>query len=287
MNWLAEIPRVAEMIWVKLESDPTPLKDGIILKMICGSFYLPKESESRSVLGEDAHFICAEKNTIGVADGVGGWAKYGVDAREYARKLMENSVMAVRNQHRKSGDVDVDPIRVLHEAYANTKNIDGTSTACIVTLGDEGKTLHAVNVGDSGFMIFRENKYVYISPIRQSYFNCPLQLGKGSDDSPQSATEIKVRVLRPGDVIVLATDGLLDNVSPGEIEKVLEENNTIDGFVEPEMLARIIAERLALRNSEDARRLTPFAIAAHKAGVDHIGGKMDDITVIVGQILAP
>ncbi|KAM5587325.1 putative protein phosphatase 2C 55 [Rosa sericea] len=285
MNWLSKIPRVAEIIWVQLESDPTPLKEGTILKMVCGSFYLPKESENRSLLGEDAHFICAEENTIGVADGVGGWAKYGVDAGEYARKLMDNSVMAVHNQHRKSGDVDVDPIQILHEAYGNTKNIAGTSTACIVTLSDEGRTLHAVNVGDSGFMVFRDKKCVYISPIRQVYFNCPLQLGTGSGNTPQSATEIKVKVLRPGDVIVLGTDGLLDNVSPGEIEKVLEEN-TIEGFVEPEMLAWIIAERLALRNSEDAGRLTPFSIAAHKAGVEHIGGKRDDITVIVGQILA-
>lgn len=279
MNLLSKMPRVAEIIWKELEScEPSQLKEGTIMKMVCGSFYLSKESENRSVLGEDAHFICAEENTIGVADGVGGWALSGVDAGEYARKLMDNSAMAVHNQHRKSG---VDPKEVLHEAYANTKNILGTSTACIVTFNNKDGTLHAVNVGDSGFMLFRDNKCVYESPIRQHYFNCPLQLGTGSNDGPQSATEIKVKVLRPGDVIVLGTDGLLDNVSPGEIEKVLEENT----IVEPEMLAWIIAEQLAFRNSEDVNRLTPFAIAAHEAGVEHIGGKRDDVTVIVGHII--
>ena len=35
--------------------------------------------------GEDAHFICADEQALGVADGVGGWADVGVNAREYSR----------------------------------------------------------------------------------------------------------------------------------------------------------------------------------------------------------
>ena len=43
--------------------------------------------------GEDAHFFCS--NAVGVADGVGGWAQYGVDAGEYARQLMTAGKEAV------------------------------------------------------------------------------------------------------------------------------------------------------------------------------------------------
>ncbi|KAH0981056.1 hypothetical protein GBA52_008233 [Prunus armeniaca] len=32
--------------------------------------------------GEDADFICHDAQTIGVADGVGGWARKGVDTGE-------------------------------------------------------------------------------------------------------------------------------------------------------------------------------------------------------------
>ena len=124
-----------------------------VLKMDCGAYYLPKENQ-----GDDAHFICVEEQTIGVADGVGGWKKWGVDSGEYSRELMRNSRKSVHNQHK--GGQEIDPIRVLEKAYSNTKHVKlGSSTACIVTLkntkgGGSGKaTLHAANIGDSGFKL--------------------------------------------------------------------------------------------------------------------------------------
>ncbi|KAK9936995.1 hypothetical protein M0R45_013814 [Rubus argutus] len=216
------------------------------MKMVCGSFYLSKDQRDWPVEGEDAHFICAEENTIGVADGVGGCRKHGIDSGVYARKLMNNAVTAVHNQHRISGDSNVDPRKVLNEAYANTKDVDGLSTACIVALNNRDGKLHAVNVGDSGFMFFRNNKFMYKSPIQQHGFNCPFNLGRNAENGPQSAEEIKP----------------------------------------VELLAWIIAEQLALRNSEDVNRFSPYSIASYKAGKERIGGKVDDITVIVGHIIA-
>ncbi|CAL2268265.1 unnamed protein product [Prunus armeniaca] len=42
-------------------------------------------------LGEDAHFICHDAQTIGVADGIGSWARKGVNAGEYVRGLMNHT----------------------------------------------------------------------------------------------------------------------------------------------------------------------------------------------------
>ncbi|KAI7980591.1 putative protein phosphatase 2C 55 [Camellia lanceoleosa] len=42
------------------------------LKIDAGSLYLSKDDELKP-RGDDAHFIYAEKPTIGLADGVGGW----------------------------------------------------------------------------------------------------------------------------------------------------------------------------------------------------------------------
>ncbi|KAL7247097.1 hypothetical protein ACSBR2_002083 [Camellia fascicularis] len=67
------------------------------LKIEARSLYLPKDDELKP-RGDDAHFIYAKKQTIGLADGVGGWTKRGVDAGEYARQLMTNSLIAVHNQ---------------------------------------------------------------------------------------------------------------------------------------------------------------------------------------------
>lgn len=67
-----------------------------------------------------------------MADGVGGWADVGVNAGEYARELMYNSVKAIREVP----DGDIDPLRVLERAHATT-NAMGSSTACIIALKNE------------------------------------------------------------------------------------------------------------------------------------------------------
>ncbi|KAA8545648.1 hypothetical protein F0562_020901 [Nyssa sinensis] len=244
------------------------------MKMIAGAFYIPKKNKLNT-LGDDAHFICEEKQTIGVADGVGGWAKKGVDAGEYARELMTNAVIAIGNE---PGDHGVDPKRVLTEAYYNTDAI-GSSTACIITLN--GHCLHIANVGDSGFLLLREGAEIYRSPVQQHYFNCPYQLGKSNiSDHPNLAQVFKVAV-RPGDVIVVGTDGLFDNMFDHQIEDVVKMG--IDEGIEPQKIAWALAEH-AFHYSMEEEAPTPFAEAAKEAGMKHCGGKVDDITVIVGYI---
>lgn len=82
--------------------------------------------------GEDAHFICADQQAIGVADGVGGWADVGINAGEFARELMSNSVSAIQEEPMGS----VDPAKVLEKAHSSIK-AKGSSTACIISLTNE------------------------------------------------------------------------------------------------------------------------------------------------------
>ncbi|KAF7147377.1 hypothetical protein RHSIM_Rhsim03G0031800 [Rhododendron simsii] len=284
--------------------------------MVAGSLYLPKEDKQKP-RGEDAHFMCIEEQTIGVADGVGGWAKTGVDAGEYSRELMTNSTIAVLNQPEGA----VDPKQVLNEAYSNTK-ARGSSTACIIALN--GHSLRAVNMGDSGFMVVRGGRVIYQSPIQQWSFNCPYQLGSSKKDHPDLAmvcklityvlflsclsfwsssskieipyflfegfnvlgflgTELELEV-EAGDVVVAGTDGLLDNMHPSEIEEIIRPCLAEDTDSDPQQLAESIAN-LALYNSFDKYADTPYARAARKAGHSHRrGGKVDDITVIVALL---
>lgn len=98
------------------------------VNIVSGSFYLPKDNISKPE-GDDAHFICEEKQSIGVADGVGGWTDKGVNAGDYARELMINSVNALHTEPKGA----VDPRRVLSQAHLNTK-LPGSSTACLLSL---------------------------------------------------------------------------------------------------------------------------------------------------------
>ncbi|KAI5327833.1 hypothetical protein L3X38_027229 [Prunus dulcis] len=97
------------------------------------------------------------------------------------------------------------------------------------------------------------------SSTQQRSFNCPYQLGNCvGGDCPEAAEEFEVEELRPGDIIVLGTDGLLDNIFASEIEEV------------------IVAYEVS----------GPFQMDVQKAGREHVGGKIDDITVVVARVLA-
>ncbi|KAK4841120.1 hypothetical protein QYF36_026351 [Acer negundo] len=251
------------------------------LDMIMGSFYIPKEYHLRpESKGQDSHFLFQEKNTFGLADGVGGWIKKGIDSGEYSRQLMNNSLIALNQETRGQ----VNPTRVLEEAYYVTKS-PGSSTACIITLNDDDHCLHVVNVGDSGFLVFRNRKCIFQSPIQQHGFNHLYQLGCSSQfgDGVDVAIEIVVSV-QSGDIVIAGTDGLLDNIFPSEIEEILMKAQDEDVHLTPADLALTIAE-YALYNSLDKYSESPFSRAAHLAGKNHVGGKIDDITVVVAEII--
>ncbi|XP_010262929.1 PREDICTED: probable protein phosphatase 2C 55 [Nelumbo nucifera] len=200
-------------------------KRNMILK--AGSFYIPKKNALKPQ-GEDAHFICPQQQAFGVADGVGGWVKQGVDSGEYARELMKNSTIALQAEPEDAVDLE----RVLRVACSNTNAI-GSSTACIMQLFNE--CLHAVNVGDSGFLVIRDGKIFYSSPIQQHKFNCPYQLGNNPKcDQPNSAMVLKVPI-KLGDVIVAGTDGLFDNLYKHEIVEDVIQGTRFMG-VDPQLV---------------------------------------------------
>lgn len=97
----------------------------------CASIVQSKDKKQKP-LGEDAYFISPEGQSFGVADGVGGWTKRGIDAGEYARQLMENSKSSIICQPKGF----IDPKEVLTEAHSRTQ-VPGSSTACVVTIADQ------------------------------------------------------------------------------------------------------------------------------------------------------
>lgn len=107
------------------------ISGGRALKLLSGSCYLP-HPDKEATGGEDAHFICADEQAVGVADGVGGWADVGVNAGEYSRQLMSYSVKAIEDEPKGL----IDPAQVLEKAY-NRTNAMGSSTACIIVLNDQ------------------------------------------------------------------------------------------------------------------------------------------------------
>jgi protein phosphatase PTC7 len=81
-----------------------------------------------------------------------------------------------------------------------------------------------------------------------------------------------------GDIVVMATDGVFDNVYDADMEPCILDNKT------PESRADCIGEK-AYKMSHDRKYFSPFAKGAKEAGKYYIGGKKDDITVVVAEII--
>ncbi|XP_075510520.1 putative protein phosphatase 2C 80 isoform X2 [Primulina tabacum] len=254
-----------------LSAEPTPYHG--VLKLLSGACYLPHPAKEETG-GEDAHFICDEEQAIGVADGVGGWADVGVNAGLYARELMSYSVQAIQ----KTPNGSIDPLLVLEKAHAATKAM-GSSTACIISLKNQG--LHAINLGDSGFIVIRDGCTIFESPIQQHGFNFTYQLDSDSKgDLPSSGQVFEIPVV-PGDVVVAGSDGLFDNLYTKEIEAVVAD--AIKEGLSPNASAKKLASFARVR-ALDKKQQTPFSTAAQEAGYAYYGGKLDDITVVVSYV---
>ncbi|CAO2039779.1 unnamed protein product [Urochloa humidicola] len=229
--------------------------------------------------GEDAHFGHADAGFIGVADGVGGYRDCGIDAGAFARELMANALVEVEvadNVRRLS------PKNVLKRAYETTaiNGTPGASTAVILAL--DGAKLRFAYIGDSAFAVLRGGRIVHRSVQQQHYFNCPYQLN-GHENNLEMAKAGGVPV-EDGDVVVVGTDGLFDNVHDAQLERAVQMGTEL-GF-SPKNMADIIAI-IAYDVSRDERACSPFSIAySEEYGEEDFGGEEDDITVVVAYIVS-
>ncbi|KAL1140538.1 hypothetical protein AAG570_000468 [Ranatra chinensis] len=238
-----------------------------ILSVVCG---FPKEL-TRSKLkkgqfGDDAWFSAKFRSTdvLGVADGVGGWRHYGIDPGEFSTFLMRTCERLVTTG-RFTGS---EPAGLLARR---------SSTACVIVLNRETSILSTANIGDSGFVIVRRGVVVHRSEEQQHYFNTPFQLslpppghsGLVLSDRPESADTSNFHV-QDGDVILLATDGVFDNV-PDQL--LLNELSRVEGERDPVKLQHVansiafMARKLAF----DQNFMSPFAKSARANGINITG----------------
>lgn len=228
--------------------------------------------------GEDAAYF-SDKILV-VADGVGGWAEQGIDPARYSRAL----VKAVKEFFPMNEEKYLDNIAELVSASAGHVKEPGSSTLVIAALKGSGD-LSTANFGDSGYLIFRPDgkgslETVFESKEMVHSFNFPFQLGLSGDDP--SNTQTNSHKLQKGDFVVLATDGVLDNLDKVEIRRIVSSASN-DPQLGSKDIAKLIATS-AFKASQDTENITPFAESARKAGMYYKGGKPDDITVVVGRV---
>ncbi|CAD7700630.1 unnamed protein product [Ostreobium quekettii] len=241
--------------------------------------------------GEDAFFVSvAGLGGFGIADGVGGWAADGIDPARYSRSLMSHAASRLEQNGRTSSALDV-----VEFAHRCTKS-KGSATAIVAVMKPEG-LLEIANIGDCGAHVFRGNRCVFSTKIQEHEFNMPYQLGDPAfleeTDMPSDAT-VDELALQPGDIVVMGSDGVFDNLWIDDIGKIVSESLTLSGGKLGEREARVLAQKITESANANARSTdtrTPWAVeAASRAEVplfDRLfprGGKMDDCTTVVGVV---
>jgi len=258
---------------------------------------------------------------VGVADGVSTWSEMGVDPSIYPRDLMEQTVEYFATTDTLSSNDHV-AYEAMHYGWSNADS-EGASTAVVAALrvkqddadGDAGSLMLDVAVlGDSAVMVVGGTSLrsddgpasYFRTPAQLHGPNCPYQLHSlevfADSDTPAMADLYELSVSR-GDAVILASDGLFDNVFEHEIVDVLRSAyRQSDGT--PATVARLAATALveeAARRREDESASTPWSEARAEEIEENAadlpgwmstivkttvttrvgGGKMDDITAAV------
>ncbi|KAG2440270.1 hypothetical protein HXX76_004382 [Chlamydomonas incerta] len=193
-----------------------PLPPGCV-RLVAGAHMIPHVDKVDKG-GEDAYFISrVGLGGVGVADGVSGWADEGIDPAEYPRTLMRYATDAYEAARGTLSAQDI----IRYSQYRTY--LKGSSTVCLALM-KPNKQLEIANVGDSGVRILRNGKVIFGTEAQQHAFNMPFQLSHPNNvEDPDSADDADVHLVevQDGDVIMLATDGLFDNVFDDEIEQIV------------------------------------------------------------------
>ncbi|CAF5208822.1 unnamed protein product, partial [Rotaria magnacalcarata] len=171
--------------------------------------------------GDDAGMVVENKNFcfIGLADGAGGNRSYGINPADFSRAILSACENIINRNNLKPDQLP----RLIKSAMEQVEatDIQGSSTLCLLALDKQERTLTSLNIGDSGFVIFRDNELYFQSTCTMNSNGCvprqlfalngpmslPCFLNEREILNDGSLETIKVQ---QGDIIILSSDGLWD-----------------------------------------------------------------------------
>ncbi|EGR28308.1 hypothetical protein IMG5_178880 [Ichthyophthirius multifiliis] len=234
--------------------------------------------------GEDAYY--ANSKLLAVADGVGGWARQGIDSSLYSKGLCKH-LSQLHNQNKNK--YQNNPKQLIIDTFPYVQQITGSSTLVVITINEEQNKIFSSYIGDSGYFLYRLDKnknaqLIFEFQEQQKAFNLTLlsknqiQLGiHEGGNLPEDSLEFE-HDFQEDDILIIGSDGVFDNLNSEQIGKLVTKYSH-----SLKRLANVIAEtsfELSLNEEYDS----PFAQKARAQGIQFNGGKSDDITIIVAQI---
>jgi len=266
---------------------------------------------------KDADATLASPMLLGVADGVSQLEEFGMDASELPKELLEKCEELGMNQLIPDRPVNPQdsyrgPVSLLKEAYEESESLG--STTVLLAILDNSTKIHGklhpmvavLTIGDCELLMLRRLngrqsplQAVFHTEMQRidGHVQTPLQLARVDDRvDPEFDEELALEVIErgsavhcvsayEGDIIVLGSDGVFDNLFLDEVVDICNEalpTPKPGAFVptQPALLSQI-AKRI-VEESHGKSRVTGGILPDTPIGS---GGKMDDTSVVVGEVV--
>jgi protein phosphatase PTC7 len=250
---------------------------------------------------------------VGIADGVSQIEEYGIDASELPNELL-NAIEEQAVEQLLPGQETADylgPISMMRDAYESTSS-HGSTTVLTATMDNSTKIhgkLHPMiavcSIGDCEILVLRRTENGHLATAFHTEMQrvdgnaqCPLQLARVDETiDPNFDESTMIEVIErgsavhcvsayEGDIVILGTDGVFDNLFIDEIVTICDEmlwQSRAQGKFNPTRRSLLgqVAQRIVL---ECHSKTQPGSDGYRECPIGK-GGKVDDTSCVVGEVV--
>jgi len=275
----------------------------------------PKKAAIARELGrKDADATLVSPMLLGIADGVSQIEDFGIDASELPNELLNiieeqavASLLPGQETEEYSG-----PISMMREAY-ETSTSHGSTTILTATMDNSTRIhgkLHPMiavcSVGDCEILVLRRTDNGQLAPAFHTEMQrvdgnaqCPLQLARVDETiDPNFSEATMIEVIEKGsavhcvsafegDIVVLGTDGVFDNLFVDEVVAICDEMlyTTCGPGGKFHAIDRSLLGQVAKRIVDMCHEKTIPGANGYLACPIGTGGKVDDTSCVVGEVV--
>jgi protein phosphatase PTC7 len=275
----------------------------------------PKKATQAKRLGrKDADATLCSPMLVGIADGVSQIEEFGIDASELPNELLNQIEQQAVEQLLPGQETEdyLGPISMMRDAYEATESL-GSTTILTATMDNSTRIhgkLHPMiavcSIGDCEILVLRRNISGRLAPAFHTEMQridgnaqSPLQLARVDDSvDPNFDEETMIEVIErgsavhcvsayEGDIVVLGTDGVFDNLFIDEVVAICDEMlyapcHPKQGF---EPLDRALLGQCARRIVLECHAKTQAGPGGYRDCPIGIGGKVDDTSCVVAEVV--
>jgi len=262
---------------------------------------------------KDADATLCSPMLVAVADGVSQIEEFGIDASELPNELL-NAVEELAVSQLLPGQETEEyagPITMMKDAYESTESLG--STTVLTAIMDNSTRIHGklhpmiavCSIGDCEILILRRDQDGVLQPIFHTEMQridgnaqSPLQLARVDDSiDPDFDESIAIEVIErgsavhcvsafEGDIVVMGSDGVFDNLFVDEIVSFCDEmlpQTGPGGKFRPVDRHRL--GEIARRCVMESHAKTELVNGQYRQSPIGPGGKIDDTSCLVGQVV--